>query len=63
MSNSDSGAGIVNANNGTVIAMTSVESKSFKTEAGARRWLESRGYRMSLKPVAEGGTDGQWVKL
>lgn len=40
--NEEISRGVVDNNDGTYTALTSVESKTFKTEAGARRWFARR---------------------
>ena len=42
--NETASAGVIAEKNGTFTAVTFSTSKTFKTLAGARRWLARRGY-------------------
>jgi len=42
--NEQATTGIIAQRNGTFLALTLSASKTFKTLAGAKRWLASRGY-------------------
>lgn len=43
--------GMFKQNDGSFLAMTFTESKSFKTEKGAERWLAKRGLEKSGRRV------------
>lgn len=43
--NESASTGIFKNTDGTFTAMTFTQSKTFKTETGAKKWLEKRGMR------------------
>ena len=43
--NSEITLGIVKETDGTWLALTRVDSRTFKTRAGAEKWLAKMGYR------------------
>jgi hypothetical protein len=48
--------GLVPQANGTFLALTGVQSKTFKTRAGAEKWLAARGYKPSGERLVKEGT-------